>query len=154
MRLVDELIAQAAADDRAAGQLAEKQSENLEKREAYNRLEGLIDQMSGDGYLDRGELDTLMAEFRRQGLDTSQLQKIAGQLQMQDGVERAAVSSDSLFELRTELADARATTSEDVFFHLEAQELMSDYKNRIEAASRVMKAEHEIYMVAIKHLVA
>lgn len=154
MRLVDELIAAAVADDRAAGRLAEKQQQNLDRREAYNRLESMLDRMAGDGYLDREELDTLMREFRAQGLDTEQLQRLAEQLETQDGVSRVEVSAEKLFDLRTELADARSSTADDVFFHLEAQELLSDYKNRIEAASKVMKAEHDIYMVAIKHLVA
>lgn len=151
MRLVDQLVARAAGADAKAQKLADRAAGQERRREAFGRLGALFDKMAADGKLDRRELGDLMAKFRAGGLDTATLEQLYETLPSTDG------AADIDAALRTRIGDqlrdaARAT--EDPGFFFEVQDVMSEYQQSMDLASRVSKAEHDAYMTAIRHMVA
>ncbi|MFO0727918.1 MAG: hypothetical protein U1E65_29330 [Myxococcota bacterium] len=151
MKLIDELVNRAEAADSAIGDIADKEMAAENRRKAYKQLESEFDSMAQDGYLDKAELDKLMADFRAQGLDTTALQDIARDLKGRDRVE---VNTDLKDKIGNQLRDAELETRSAPSDALKTQLLMNQYQQSYDLASRVSKAENEIYMVAIRHLVA
>lgn len=151
MKLFDELVARAATADAAMDELARDEEAQENKRQAYGRLQQLFGEFAGDGYLDEKELSRLMADFKAQGLDTKSLQALYQQLKTTDGTKRVAVSADLAEQIGEQLQDAKYATR-DPNFNFKAQTALNIYNQSFDAASRVQKAEHEIYMVAIRHL--
>lgn len=151
MKLIDQLIAQGNAANAAAGELGEREEANLKKHQAYQALEGLFGQMCADGNLDAGELDRLFKEFKAQGLDTKTLEELKRQIMNGDGTSRVKVTSDlksSIME-QIQFADA-ATHSPDAAF--QAQLIMGVHSRSWDLASRVSKAEHDMYSNAVKNM--
>ena len=152
MKLIDELVAQAATADGLMGDLAAEGTKNHQRQQAYGKLENTLERMSADGYLDAGELKELLKEFRAQGLSTRTIEDMITQLNSQDGSSRTQATSEKVTQLRAELFDAKAAAGNDPLFHLKAQELVGTYNKAFDLAARVSKSEHDIYMTAIRHL--
>jgi hypothetical protein len=133
MKLVEQLIGVAADADQKMGQLADKEEKSLARRKAYGRLEGLFDQMAGDGQLSRQELDQLMKEFRAQGLDTATLDEVYKQLKSADGVVK--VDPQLRNKIGEQLQEAKFSTR-DPNSMFQAQDLMSTYHQSFDLASR------------------
>lgn len=150
MKLIDQLVSRAAGDDRAMGALADQEEARLRREQAYTNLGRQFDQMAADGYIDKDELKSLMAQFRALGLDTKDLEKLADSLKNQD---RVAVTSELRNSVDDELRSAK-TSGRDPNFQFKVQALMADYNQCFEVASRVSKAEDDMYKVAIKNMVA
>lgn len=150
MKLIDELVTRAESADSQIGEIADQEMAAERRREAYKHLEQEFESMAADGYLDKGELSKLMADFRAQGLDTKALEDIAKDLRGRDRVE---VGADLRDKIGNQLRDAKIDTR-DPDFAFKTQLLMNEYQQSYDLASRVSKAENEIYMVAIRHLVA
>jgi hypothetical protein len=150
MKLIDELVARAADDDKVMGQLADEEAARQAREKAYDRLAHAFDAMAEDGHLDKREIKALIAEFRAQGLDPEQLEALAHSLKDRD---RVAVTSDLRNAIADELRDARSKL-QDPDFGFKVQVLVNDYDQAFETASRVSKDEHEMYMTAVRNLVA
>ena len=69
------------------------------------------------------------------------------------GRDRVEVGADLRDKIGNQLRDAKIDTR-DPDFAFKTQLLMNEYQQSYDLASRVSKAENEIYMVAIRHLVA
>lgn len=151
MKLIDQLIARAAAADAAMGKLAAEGTNNERRKQAYAALERELSRMMSDGVLDQKEMGELMRSFRANGLDTSSLERLAKEMRETDGVVGVAVDSDVRAQLMDELRDARADLHDPAFV-FKAQQLTQEYQQTFDLASRVQKAEHEIYMAAIRNL--
>lgn len=156
MQLIDDLIARAAAADNAAGQLAMDQASVLARQKAYDNLQHLFDQAAADGKLSEDEVANLMRSFREAGLDTSALEEIARQFGEMDHTDAGGVDVGA--DLRTKIAEqlqtAKIEAGEDPLFEFKAQKAMAQYNQSFDLAARVSKSEHDMYMVAIKNLVA
>jgi len=151
MKLIDELVAHGEAANQRAGQIADQQEAALNRRKAYNGLEKEFEQMAADGYLDKDEVGRLMAEFRELGLDTSTLAALAKDLNGRDSAGRVGVTAELRDLIGEQLSEARSGARDDGFM-FEAQRAINENHLAYDTASRVSKAENEIYMVAIRHL--
>ncbi|MCC7383652.1 MAG: hypothetical protein IT384_17560 [Deltaproteobacteria bacterium] len=152
MKLIDELVARATAAEDRIGDLADQETKNEQRRAAYGELERMFDKAAGDGYLDQREIQDLMAAFRAQGLDTATLEKLANDLKGRDATSRIDVTGELRDQIADQLRDAKISTN-DPHFQFNVQMNMAEYQQSFDLASRVSKAEHEIYMAAIRHLV-
>lgn len=152
MKLIEELIQRAAAADHKAGTLADQAEASRERRKAYRQLEQLFERAAADGLLDRSEIDELMARFSAAGLTTKELEALRERLQLED---LATVEVDA--ELRNKIGahfrEAYEGTELDGH-NFEVMTTMREYHQSIDLAARVQKAEHEIYMAAIRNLKA
>jgi hypothetical protein len=150
MKLIDQLVGWAGQDDQMMGKLAADESAREQKQQAYGRLGDLFDQMASDGYLSKDEIQQLMAAFKAQGLDTSQLDALYHELKNQD---RVAVTGDVRTGIEDELSDAKQKCT-DPDFNFKAQWLVNDYNQNFDTATSVQKDENDMYMTAIRNLVA
>ena len=153
MRLIDDLVSRAAAADAKMGQIADREEARERRRAAYAALERELDRMASDGQLDQKEIQQLMTNFRAQGLDTTTLEEMAQKLRGLDSTASVEVTGELREKLSEQLRDAKADTK-DPSFHFEAQELMNEYQQSFDLASRVSKLEHDTYMASIRNLVA
>jgi hypothetical protein len=117
----------------------------------YNQLEQLLETRAADGYLDKASIDELIKDFKAQGLDTSQLQKLADELKNGD-TTKVPVSGDELNSIYMELEYAKRGNT-DPLFNYKADQLMSDFNQKYETASTVSKTENDTYMTAIRNMV-
>lgn len=153
MKLIEDLVARAAAADQAMGNMATQEEAAEARRQAYQNLERMFEQMAADGYLDENELGDLMAAFRAQGLDTKTLEELVQQLKDGDGTAGVDVTAGLRGSISDQLRDASMRTR-DPSFMFQVQMLTQEYHQSFDLASRAQKAEHDIYMTAIRHLVA
>ncbi|MCK6547199.1 hypothetical protein L6R52_15215 [Myxococcota bacterium] len=153
MKLIEQLVARAAAADAEMGQLADQVEAQEARRKAYDKVEQMFDQMAADGYLSKDELEALKKEFRAQGLDTAALDQLARELANTDGSTRVGVTTDLRSRIYEQLQDAEYATRDPALI-FKTQELVTTYNQSFDLAGRVLKSEHEMYMTAIKHLVA
>lgn len=149
MKLMDQLIARGEKADRMMGEIADREAIDEQKRMAYAAVGREFDKFASDGYLDKTELDQLLADFKAAGLDTATLEALAKELQGQDGTTRVTDDLRNAIGEQIREAEFEATNTD---FAFEAQTLMSAHHQSYDLASRVSKGEHEIYMAAIKHL--
>ena len=153
MKLIEELVARAEAADKAMGELATNQEAALARKKAYQKIEQLFEQAAGDGQLDENELEELMARFRAAGLDTQTLENVYDEIKNTDATAGVDVTAELREKIAEQLFDARLDEG-DPLFEFKAQQAMATYQQSFDLASRVSKAEHDIYMVAIRNLVA
>lgn len=154
MKLIDELVARAVAAENEAGKLAEHQAGVLDRQKAYDRLEQLFEAAAADGQLSGEELENLMKSFRAAGLDTGTLEELYKELQGMDSTQGVDVEN----QLRTRIADqlhqARVATDTDPMFEFNTQRVTAEYYQSLDLAARVSKSEHDMYMTAVRNLVA
>ena len=143
MKLYDELVGRAGAADASMGRLAEKEMAAETKRRAIRQLDDMLTEMAADGWLDPGEVASLRAEAERLGVDLG-LPNASGSLK---------ADASLLDEAHMRLGRA-VDANTDRGFEFEVQRHLAEYHQSFDAASKVSKAEHEIYMAAIKNLVA
>jgi hypothetical protein len=153
MKLLEQLVAVGTEAEQEAGDLAKNEEQRLKRDQAYARLEQMFGSMCADGQLDAKEIEKLMREFRAQGLDTATLQEIQKQLRNGDATSRVAVT-DKMKEGIEEQLRLAEQTNNDPMSAFKTQQIMAKHNHAWDLASRVSKSEHEIYMAAIKHLVA
>lgn len=141
MKLMEELIDRAGQADRQMYELGTQELAQDARRRGLQQLGADLDRMAADGWLESEELEQLREQAEALGVSLS----------MPTG--RTEVTPRELEELRVQidLAKAGAKTPG---FEFEAQRLLGEYSQAYDLASRVSKAEHEIYLVAIKNLVA
>ena len=150
MKVIDDLLSWAAQDDKIMGQMAAEETERQTKGKAYDALQSEFEKMADDGYLDKNELNTLIAQFKAQGLDTTALNQLADSLKNTD---RVAVTSDLRNTIHDEISDKKVSL-QDPDFNFKAQVLTSDYNQDIQTVATIQKSEHDKYMTAIRNLVA
>jgi hypothetical protein len=153
MKLLEQLVQVGTEAEHEAGELAKNEEQRMKRDQAYQRLEGMFASMCADGQLDGAEIDKLMREFRAQGLDTATLQEIQKQLRNGDATSRVKVTPQMQQSIEEQLQLAEQQ-NQDPMAAFKTQQLMAKHAHAWDTAARVMKAEHEIYMAAIKHLVA
>ncbi len=151
MALVEELKQVAAGADRKAGQLAQDEAQRLARREAYNKLGQIFDEMAADGVLDASEIEALHRHFRDAGLDTETLEQL---VQDMAGGDRVQVTTQLRNEISDTLREAKRDTDSGPAFQLEVQRLMGDHNEAINLAATVQKKEHDMYMTAINNMKA
>jgi hypothetical protein len=152
--IMNELVNSAMADDAAAGEIAGAVEQRLKKREEYNKLETLLNQYGADGMLDKNELESLMAEFKRQGLDTKTLHKLLDKLKNgETAVRLDDNNSHLLLGLQLEIQNGKASTDASPMENFKIQMILASYKNKMDGASNVSKADHNIGMTIIKTMV-
>lgn len=153
MKLIDQLLGRAAAADEQMGRLAAQGNRSEARKKATKDLEHKLQGMTQDGVLDQEEMRELLAAYRAEGLDTSTLEELARQMGALDGVVGVKVDGDVRARLSDELREA-GHQFEDPFFNFQAQQLVTEYNQSFDLASRVLKAEHEMYMAAVRNLKA
>ncbi|MBK6685802.1 MAG: hypothetical protein IPG45_15125 [Deltaproteobacteria bacterium] len=141
MKLMEELIDRAGQADRQMYELGSQELAQDARRRGLQQLGAELDRLAADGWLESEELEQLREQAEALGVSLS----------LPTG--RTEVTPRELEELRVQidLAKAGAKTPG---FEFEAQRLLGEYSQAFDLASRVSKAEHEIYLVAIKNLVA
>lgn len=153
MKLVEELINRAATADAKMGRLAHQEQNAERRKKAFSNIENQLDRMMQDGVLSSEEIESAKAQFRQAGLDTSTLENLALQMQDMDGVTGVEVDSDMRLAFDEQFREAKASL-DNPWFNFQAQELVGEYKESIDLAARVQKAEHEMYMAAIRNMKA
>jgi hypothetical protein len=141
MKLMEELIGRAERADREMFEIADREQAADAQRSRLDALERELGKMSADGFLDQDELAKLRAEAERLGIELS----------LPTGATE--VTGAIRDRLDIELDTAKAATR-NKGLEWDAQRLMGEYTQSFDLASRVSKAEHEMYLVAIKNLVA
>ncbi|MEQ9496905.1 MAG: hypothetical protein RIT81_08600 [Deltaproteobacteria bacterium] len=154
MKLIEELVARATAAEKKAGDLAEQQANVLARQQAYDKLQSLFDGAAADGQLSAEELESLMLGFRDAGLDTSELEKLYDDVKNMDSTQGADVTNELRNAIFDQIHEARIEADTDPFFHFNAQQVMSEHHQAMDLAARVSKAEHDMYMTAVRNLVA
>lgn len=153
MKLIEQLIGRAARADAEMGQLAARGAEAERRKMAYKGIERELERMMGDGLLTQEEMGELIRAYRAEGLDTSSLEALAAHMREHDGVVGVAVDGDDRSDLLDELRMA-GRAQDDPNFNFKAQELISEYRESFDLASRVQKSEHDMYMTAIRNMKA
>src|SRR5687768_9251092 len=130
--IMNELVNSALADDAKAGEIAGNVEERLKQREQFNRLESMLNEYGADGMLDKKELETLLAEFKRQGLDTKALYKLMDKLKNgETAVRLDETNSHLLLGLQLEIANGKASTEATPMENFQIQMVLASYKTKM-----------------------
>lgn len=140
MKLFDELMGRAAAADAAMADMAKRGFANEARRQAIQKLDDDLRRMASDGFLDPDEVAALSAQAEALGIDLSLPSKNGSRLVPGD-LEGARDAIDEAYD-----------ATHDFGFEYEVQRLVSEHQESVTAASKVSKAEHEMYMAAIRNL--
>ena len=141
MKLMEELIERAGEADQQMYELGTQELAQDARRRGLQQLGVELDRMAADGWLESEELEQLRRQAEALGVSLS----------MPTGRTEATPLELEELRVQIDLAKAGAKTPS---FEFEAQRLLGEYSQAFDLASRVSKAEHEIYLVAIKNLVA
>ncbi len=155
MDITNYFIESATQADGELRNLAGQQLSNLERKKVLAQIESRLEEMAADGVLDEGEMKELSARFKAAGLDDRGLMQLYNELKGAD----ASVRGDNVKKLESlisgKIDDAENLVSDNqADLNFKIQLTMDEFTNGIDGASRLMKAEHDAYMVAIRHLVA
>jgi len=152
MKIVDYFKAAAGNAQRCLDALASEQESKLAAARAIAKVERRFEELAADGVLDPAEMEELRRLLRAQGIDTGALDRLWARASASDGVsvERGSRFGDLV---RTTLSGAREDmrdSAADLSFRV--QVAANEYTHSEEAASRLMKNEHDAYMAVIKNI--
>jgi len=148
MKIVDWFKSAATSAEKELDSLVSDQESKLAAARALAKAERRFEEMAADGVIDPAEMDELRRSFRAQGIDTQKID----QLWATDGVssDKGTRFGDLVRATLARAKEDQKDSAADLSFRV--QVMANEYTHSEEAASRLMKNEHDAYMAVIKNI--